>query len=169
MTPTGPGLGLPIFPFDATGLDTIVHVVQSSLTPIFLLSAVATLLNVFTTRLARISDQVHALSAQARGGCDERLVQIRLGFLKRRTHLLDVAVALAAVAGAATCATALSLFLGLLRSKATTSLVFMLFGLALVCTIGALAAFLTEVLLSSRGIRADVARQTRDLETSRGP
>lgn len=168
MTPTGPG-PLALFEFDPNGVDSLVHVIQSSLTPIFLLSAVATLLNVFTTRLARISDQVHALSEQARQGCDERFVQLRLGFLKRRTHLLDIAVALAALAGAATCATALSLFLGLLRSKATTSLLFVLFGLALCCTIGALAAFLTEVLLSSRGIRADVARQTRDLETSRGP
>lgn len=44
--------------FDTTGLDSIVRVIQSSLTSIFLLTAVANLLGVFTTRLARISDQV---------------------------------------------------------------------------------------------------------------
>ena len=52
----------------------------------------------------------------------------------------------------------LALFLGLLRSRATVSLLFFLFGLAILCTITALAAFLTEVLWASRGVRADVER-----------
>ena len=40
------------------------HVVQLALTPIFLLTGVASLLNVFTTRLGRIADQVDKLSAE---------------------------------------------------------------------------------------------------------
>ncbi len=150
---------------DATSLDSIVRVIQASLTPIFLLTAVASLLNVFTTRLARISDQVHALTDLAVVAKDGELVKQRLAFLRRRTHVLDVAVVLGALAGASTCATALSLFLGLLRSKALVSFLFVLFGLALLCTIGALTAFLIEVLMASRGIRAAVARQAKGLET----
>ena len=57
--------------------------------------------------------------------------------------------------------TVLALFLGLLRAKATVSLLFFLFGIAILCTIGALSAFLTEVLLASRGIRADVDQRVK--------
>jgi fluoride ion exporter CrcB/FEX len=149
---------------DATSLDSIVRVIQVSLTPIFLLTAVASLLNVFTARLARISDQVHTLTDLAANAEQGALIQTRLSYLRRRSHILDIAVALGALAGATTCATALSLFLGLLRSKATVSFLFVLFGSALLCTIGALAAFLFEVLLASRGIRADVARHAEGLK-----
>lgn len=67
--------------FDATGLENIVRVIQSSLTPIFLLTAVASLLSVFTTRLARISDQVHTLSeTTAASDAENRLIARRLEF-----------------------------------------------------------------------------------------
>lgn len=82
----------------------------------------------------------------------------RLVHLRRRSHALDLAVILGSLAGACTCGTVLALFLGLLRTKTTVSLLFVLFGVAILCTIGALGAFLTEVLLASRGIRADVAQ-----------
>ena len=39
-------------------LDLVAHVIQVALTPIFLLSGIATLLNVFATRLARVADLV---------------------------------------------------------------------------------------------------------------
>jgi hypothetical protein len=32
-------------------LDTVAHIIQVALTPVFLLSGIATLLNVFSTRL----------------------------------------------------------------------------------------------------------------------
>ena len=147
---------------DSTSLDAIVRVIQSSLTPIFLLTAVSGLLGVFTTRLARISDQVKALSEM--DTTDEgrnRSIDRRLTYLRRRSHALDVAVILGALAGACTCGTVLALFLGLLRAKATVSLLFFLFGSAILCTIGALSAFLTEVLLASRGIRADVEQRVK--------
>ena len=142
-------------PSDASDLESVIRVIQSSLTPIFLLTAVASLLSVFTARLARISDQVKMIADTADRLGDGN-VKRRLAFLKRRSHMLDVAVILGAIAGACTCGTVLALFLSLLRAQATASLLFLLFGAAILCTIGALSAFLTEVLLASRGIRADV-------------
>ena len=145
-------------PLDANSPDSIVHVITLSLSPIFLLTAVASLLGVFTTRLARISDQVTILVRENEAG-DERDegTRLRLAYLRRRTHALDAAVILAAVAGACTCCTVLALFLAFIRTQATTGILFVLFGTAILCTIGALAAFLGEVLLASRGIRANVA------------
>jgi len=46
------------------GLDTVesvAHVIQVALTPVFLLSGIASLLSVLSTRLARVADRVDAL------------------------------------------------------------------------------------------------------------
>lgn len=150
---------------DTTSLASIVRVIQSSLTPIFLLTAVASLLGVFTTRLARVSDQVKDLAAVATvDKAQDQAIRRRLAFPRRRSHALDTAVILGSLAGACTCGTVLALFLGLLRAKATVSLLFVLFGFAILFTIGALSAFLTEVLLASRGIRAEVAQRVKRLD-----
>ena len=49
------------------GLDTVesvAHVIQVALTPVFLLSGIASLLGVLSTRLARAADRVDALAEQ---------------------------------------------------------------------------------------------------------
>lgn len=150
---------------DATNLDSVVHVIQLSLTPIFLLTAMASLLGVFTTRLARVSDQVKALADKCEGRDDlDRPTRRRLAYLRQRSLLLDGAVILGAVSGAFTCVTVLTLFLGILRARATQGILFTMFGLAILCIIGALAAFLVEVLLASRGIREAVDANVRRVE-----
>jgi hypothetical protein len=45
-----------------SSLDLVAHVIQVALTPIFLLSGIATLLNVFSTRLARVADRVDQIT-----------------------------------------------------------------------------------------------------------
>jgi hypothetical protein len=37
-------------------VDSVAHIVQVALTPVFLLSGIGTLLNVFNARLSRVSD-----------------------------------------------------------------------------------------------------------------
>ena len=145
---------------DTSDLAPVIHVIQSSLTPIFLLSAIASLLSVFTTRLARVSDQVKALSdAAGLEHLGDFAVKRRLAFLRHRSHALEFAVILGSFAGACTCATVLALFLSLLRSQATSLILFGLFGIGVLATIGALGAFLVEVMLAARGLRADVDRK----------
>ncbi len=148
----------------SSNLDSVVHVIQLSLTPIFLLTAMASLLSVFTTRLARVSDQVKALIDACGGNKPDALLLRRLVYLKRRSLLLDIAVILGAISGAFTCVTVLTLFLGILRASATQTILFTMFGLAILCTIGALGAFLFEVLLASRGIREAVNANVQRVE-----
>lgn len=146
-------------------LDSVIHVIQTSLTPIFLLTAVAGLLGVFTTRLARISDQVDKFGAAEHPTREGELAACqRLARLRQRSHLLDIAVILGAMAGACTCATVLTLFLGALRAQAAAATLFAIFGLAICFTIGALSAFLGEMLLAGRGLRAEAARHVERLE-----
>ena len=154
----------------ADSVDTVAHIIQVALTPVFLLSGIASLLGVISTRLARVADRVDALSDKieaARAGERPRLAR-RLTFLKRRSHLLDVAVMMGALAGMATSSSALLLFVGTLREKAGNSL-FFAFGLALVLTCGALTAFLAEMLLASRGIRDQAAGASEEGDTAEAP
>jgi cytochrome c biogenesis protein CcdA len=139
------------------GLDTVesvAHVIQVALTPVFLLSGVASLLGVLSTRLARVADRVNALAEQleAGGPIDRRKLRLRLAYLRRRSHVLDAAVMMGTLGGVATSCAALLLFVGTLRDRPGVSL-FAAFGLALLFTMGALGAFLIEMLLASRGLR----------------
>jgi len=131
----------------ADSLDSAAHVVQLALTPIFLLTGLASLLNVFSTRLGRVSDRVDKLTADA----EKHPQQLRI--LKLRSRILDAAVILVASAGALTCGAALTLFFGEVRNTNAGRLLFALFGAALVLSVIALAAFAFETLLSGHSIR----------------
>lgn len=154
-----------MFGVENTGsaLDTIAHIIQVALTPVFLLSGIATLLNVFSTRLARVADRVEAVSKALEGAdaSEARALAAQLIHLHRRSVALDVAVVLGAVGGAATCGAVLVLFVGALRDATIASLLFALFGIAVACALGAIAAFTVEMLLAGTGIRAEVAESRR--------
>src|SRR5438034_8059723 len=89
--------------------DTIAHMIQVALTPVFLLSGIATLLNVFSTRLARVADQVQAVgkALEDADSAERRALSAQLARLHRRSVALDVAVVLAGIGGASTCAAVL--------------------------------------------------------------
>ncbi|MEG3175353.1 DUF2721 domain-containing protein [Sphingomonas sp. RB3P16] len=132
-------------------LDGVAHVVQLALTPVFLLSGLATMLNVFTTRLGRVADRA---DLPADDSTQRQLQRLRL-----RSRILDAAVLLAALAGVLTCCAALTLFLGALRNAGDGKLLFGLFGGALACLILALTAFSVETILSGRSVREQTKRR----------
>jgi len=134
-------------------LQAAAHVVQQALTPVFFLSAIAALLNVFASRLGRIADQADALAASVKSeGRDDRLRRLRL-----RSRALDTAVVMSALAGALTCSAVLVLFLGEVRGEGAAQLLYLLFGAGIVLTMGALLAFVVEMLLAAVGVRFTVS------------
>jgi hypothetical protein len=145
-----------------TTLDLVAHVIQVALTPVFLLSGIATLMNVFSTRLARVADLITKVAQSADSG-DPSLVNAELAHLRRRSLALDAAVVLAAAGGAATCISVLTLFVGALKEATVAAVLFTTFGLAVLCTIGAIAAFTVEMLLAGSGMRATAAAERRYL------
>lgn len=150
-------------PGPVSPLDSIAHVIQVALTPVFLLSGLATLLSVFSTRLGRVADQVNRLAAEIEA-CDEAdaaRLAVRLTRLQRRSRALDAAVILGALGGVLTCGATLVLFLGALRDAAVAGLLFTLFGAAVICAMGALGTFLYEMLLASHGVRAQAAHSRK--------
>ena len=148
-----------MFGIDNSGsaLDTVTHIIQVALTPVFLLSGIATLLNVFSAR------QAHTASEGLEGAdaVKAAVLSARLAHLHRRSLALDVAVVLGAIGGAATCGAVLTLFVGALREATVASMLFGLFGLAVICALGAIVAFTVEMLMASIGIRDLVAESGR--------
>jgi len=130
-------------------LNAAAHVIQLALTPIFLLTAVGSLLNVFATRLGRISDRIHAAKR------DPHPSRVELDRLRLRSRILDVAVTLGAGAGALTCCAAITLFFGVLRDSGHAAVLFLFFGGGLVCAVGGLTCFVAEIVLAGRTLREE--------------
>jgi hypothetical protein len=146
-----------------SSLDLVAHVIQVALTPIFLLSGIATLLNVFSTRLARVADRVDQITKAMEAADSDESVELarQLLHLRRRSIALDAAVVLGAIAAASTCASVFTLFVGALRNSTVASILFTTFGLAVACTISAIGAFNAEMLMVGSGVRAEVAARRR--------
>ncbi len=135
-------------------LDAAAHVVQLALTPVFFLSGIAALLNVFASRLGRVADQADALAKTDKSPARDD----RLRLLRVRSRALDFAVVLAALAGAFTCSAVLVLFLGELLGAGAANLLYIFFGGGIVLTMGALLAFVIEMLVAATGVRHTVNR-----------
>jgi type IV secretory pathway VirB6-like protein len=156
---------MPLIGADYLGLslESVARIIQMALTPVFLLTGLATLLNVFSTRLARVTSRLDQAgkaleTADAEGA---KIVRNQLLSLHRRSLALDVAVVLAAAAGASTCTTVLLLFVGAFAKGSIEVALFSVFGFAIVCALGAITAFAVEMLMAGTGIRAELAHGSR--------
>lgn len=164
-------MALPIPP--GGGDDAIAdaaHIIQTALTPVFLLTGIGTLLGLFNTRLARVADHIERIDDLLKSETDageRRDLMVHYTRLQRRVFMLDASVALGGIGGAATCGSVFVLFLGSVRDTGVAGWLIGLFGVALACTIGALFAFLVDSFLAWHGIRAEgpLPRSTR---TTRG-
>jgi hypothetical protein len=142
----------------ASTIEGSAHLVQLALTPVFLLTAIAGFLNVFTGRLARVADRVNGITRLKLEGKPVMAgLSANLTSLRRRTLALQGAVVLAGVSGAFTCAATFTIFLGALGADQTSMLLFVEFGLALVSLLGGLTCFVAEMLIASRAMIAQIA------------
>ncbi len=139
--------------FQTLTLDAAGHLIQVALTPVFLLSGIAALLNVFAGRLARVADQADQLAGRIGGGQCSAEQRDEMKRLRKRSLIMDVAVVLGTAGAAATCLAILTLFLFALSNKAIAGILVTFFGIAIVCTLGSVTAFGLEMLLSSRALR----------------
>ena len=89
----------------ATGLGAIAETIQLSVTPVFLLVATGSLLNVFTGRLARVIDRSRALMeiwSKTEGQEHERVVA-ELRVVDRRIDVINNSIAAAVACGIVVC------------------------------------------------------------------
>ncbi len=154
MAPVVPASGLGPLADDPVG--TAAHIVQTALTPIFLLNGIGTLLALFNTRQARVRDHMARLTELLEGDVqpiEEALLRWHMRRLANRVLALDLSIVLGACGGAATCGSVFILFLGDVRGADVARWLIILFGAALGCTIGSLLAFLADSVLAWHAFR----------------
>jgi MFS family permease len=130
-------------------LSDISHVIQLAIAPVFLLTAVGTLLNVLAGRLGRAVDRRRVLSAAVAGmdSQEEKLARDELTFVARRVKIIYTAIALAVSCALLICLIIAIAFIDALTSMDLSRVVAILFVLAMLGLIGSLLLFLREIYL----------------------
>lgn len=130
--------------------DEIAHIIQLSVAPVFLLTGVATLLNVLSGRLARIVDRARILESRlgTADGTQEGASVNELRILERRGKLIYRAITLSTTSALMVCLVIASLFASSMLHYATRVVVSGMFVAAMLSSIISLILFLREVFLA---------------------
>ena len=140
-------------------LSDIGHVIQLAIAPVFLLTAVATIINVLTGRLARAVDRRRVLAA-AMSKLDEALAEMarkELDYEMRRIRLIYIAISMAVLSALLVAALISLAFIDAVVALDLTKVIASLFILAMVALVASLAIFLREIFYAVNSPRAPVA------------
>lgn len=131
----------------ATQLQDITRTIQLAVAPVFLLSALGTMLAVLSTRLGRIVDRARRLekpdAAAEVESREQRVSELRQ--LERRARWIYYALTLGVAAAATVCLLIVLAFVGYLFDVNISLVVALLFIAAVVLFMAALLFFLREV------------------------
>jgi len=134
-------------------ISDISHVIQVAVAPVFLLMAVVNALGVLTGRLGRIVDRARVLDERASAGAEPTGGQEDLDVLVRRAKLVNTAITLAVLCALCVCGVIVMLFADAVLALDNSRTIALLFVLAMVCFIAALAGFLRETYLATTTLR----------------
>lgn len=130
-------------------LTDIARVIQLAVAPVFLLTAIATLINAMNTRLGRIVDRRRVIQTRLKDG-DQPEARTELAKLARRTRLVYYSIFCAVFAALLVCLVVAGAFLGALIAVNLSRTVATLFIAAMLAIIAALGLFLREIYLAVR-------------------
>jgi len=133
-------------------LTNISHVIQLAVAPVFLLTAIATLISALNTRLGRIVDRRRVVQERlpTQESDAAEAAQWEIGMLVRRSRLVYHAIFCAVLSALLVCLVVAGAFLGALLGVDIARSVAALFIAAMLAMIAALSLFLREVFLAVR-------------------
>jgi hypothetical protein len=135
-------------------ITDITRVIQLAVAPVFLLTAIGTLIAVLTVRLGRNVDRRRLIEEELQGAeenkqtDDRRARQRELQLLARRIRLIYFAMLSAGLGALLVCLVVAGAFVGALVAVDISREVAVLFILAMFAVIGCLSMFLREVFLA---------------------
>ena len=133
-------------------LTDIARVIQLAVAPVFLLTAIATMINALNTRLGRIVDRRRVVQERVPttevGDTEDKSREIRL--LERRSKLVYYSIFCAVLSALLVCLVVAGAFLGALLGIGLARSVAALFIAAMLAMIAALSLFLREVYVAVR-------------------
>ena len=133
-------------------LTDISRVIQLAVAPVFLLTAIATLINSLNSRLGRIVDRRRVVQEHlpAQSADAVAAAQAEIGMLVRRSQQVYYAIFCAVLSALLVCLVVAGAFLGALLGVDLARSVAALFIAAMLAMIAALGLFLREVFLAVR-------------------
>ena len=141
----------------APALD-IAHVIQQAVAPVFLLSGVAAMLHVLTSRLARVIDRARQLEIDYHDlpmSHERHVMRDRLAVLSRRSRLINRAITLCTSCALLVCLVIVTLFVSALMDVSGSRWIAGLFVIAMLALIGGLLTFLHEIFVATASVRID--------------
>ena len=139
----------------------IARIIQLAVAPVFLLTAIGTILSALNNRLGRIVDRRRLLLDRTRkqvadaGEAAQDDIE-ELALLARRIGLIYHAIMFAVVSGLLICLLVATAFMGVFISIDLARVVSMLFILSMFALIGSLALLLREIFLAVKVGRHDI-------------
>lgn len=140
-------------------IATVASVIDIAVAPVFLLAGISGLLVVLTNRLGRTIDRSRSLQATESGFLPEphrMAIERELAALLRRIRLAHTAISLSTISAILVCLVIVALFLGSLFQLNVSLIVACLFIVCMLILSLAFGAFLLEVLISTRTLRASL-------------
>jgi len=135
-------------------LDSVVHFIQLAIAPVFLLTAIGSMLGTMTNRVARIVDRAREIERRLAGAADSSSPEHReLRTLARRARLINMAITFTVLSALLVCVSIGGLFLDAYWERSLTTLVAWIFGVSLVALITGLGFFLREIYVATATLR----------------
>jgi uncharacterized membrane protein len=134
----------------AAEITTVTHAIQQAVAPVFLLTGIGAILNVITTRIARIVDRSRTLRNSSNPKQPAQLEEMEM--LRRRVRWVHWAVSLCTVSALFICIVIAALFMGSEIGMDPSRVVSLFFISAMLALISGLLCFLREIYLATGNI-----------------
>ena len=145
-------------PIDTPG--SIVHAIQLAIAPVFLLTGIAALLGVMTTRLARVIDRARTFEVTwpTMDAKSRATARLEIADLERRRRVCNLSISFCTSAALLICLVIVTLFVEEFLGAKLTLVAGAMFVTAMLAIICGLACFRREVYLATHTISLDPGR-----------
>ncbi len=140
---------------DSQTIGTMAHVIQLSVAPVFLLTAIGTMLSVMINRLGRIIDRARYHEGRLETVSPDGLPKLHaaLATLKRRADLIGHAIFLCTATAVLVCTVIALLFIGDYLRYDVSVPVAVLFIVAMLLMVAGLINFLREIFIAKESLQ----------------
>jgi hypothetical protein len=141
-------------------IEGLAKILQTSISPVALISGIGLILLSMTNRLGRTIDRIRILAREIKdaSGDEAGIFQAEIKIIYRRARILQIAITFAASSAFLAALIVFCLFGSFLFHVQLYPLVIALFTMSLMCLIISLALFLKDLTLGLQAVRLDAGK-----------
>lgn len=146
--------------------ETILPLIQLSITPVILISGLGSLVLSMTNRLGRIVDRTRILAASARqaSGAERANLVFQIEVMFRRAKIMRLAMTMITTSMFTSGLLIVCLFFSAIFQISISGVILGVFVLALLFMLAGLAAFIRDVFVSLKALHAEVMKTVPSIE-----